>query len=167
MERYRNLSHLPLLPQSVIQEALNAEYVMRTNPQVLRARANLFVKTEFFKKLCEKFPNSHTIENYQKTPPMSIYDWHIDSRRSCSLNWVIKTNPFARTLYKFDSIENSIYSIENIEYELHKPTLMRVWVPHCVINPYPGERIILCLTVREASYDKLKDYLMNLNIEDY
>jgi hypothetical protein len=171
MERYCNLSHLPALPNNVIQEALSAKYSLNLPSQVLFSTAAEFINTEFTKKILEKFPNSNSHVQYRKNPPMSLYDWHTDVRRTCSLNWVIETNPGARTLFKFDSdnklLPRKLSSIEEIKYELHKPTLMRVWIPHCVINPYPEERIILSLSVREASYDELKNYLMGLNITEY
>lgn len=180
MEKYCNISHLPPLPDYVIDEALNAQYDITFIPNVIQAKSKLFDQTDFMKNLRKAFPESEVKNTYLKNEPQSIYDWHIDYKRSCSINWVIKTNPRAVTMHKefYDNdmlyhhriwrgLQVLFWKAEEVHYEMYKPTVLRVDVPHAVINLAYEDRIILCVTVREASYEQLKEYMMGLNIKQY
>jgi hypothetical protein len=170
MERYCNLSHLPALPQYIIDEALSAEYKTLFSPVRVMAVAKLFESTNFMRNIKQRYEGAFVLAEYTKNAPHSIYDWHIDSKRTCGLNWVIKADQNAMTLYKFDSdppLPDLFKSIEEIKYQPLKPTLIKVDSPHFVMNLGAEERIILTVTVDKAEYEEFKEYLMGLNITEY
>ena len=188
MEFYHKLSHLPCLPQYVIDEALNAHYKANHSPNIIRSPAIAFNNTEFMANLRKTFPSLTILPGkfklpciYALFPANSVYDWHVDSGRYCGINWIIKTNPRALTLFRtrFDHPTDaskkikeydgqlSYWKINELTYDLYQPTIIRTDVEHCVVNSYPEDRIVLTLSVFGVSYEEVKDYLCNLNISEY
>ena len=97
-----------------------------------------------------------------RNPPNSYYDWHTDIGRQCSLNWLIKTNDKALTLYRQhisapEGNKSIMYDIQTVEYALYKPTLLDTTKEHCVINPSSEERIIFSLSIK-APFEQAKEF---------
>ena len=92
----------------------------------------------------------------------------MDKGRRCAINWVIKTNPKALTLFRDNAEWQAIHKIEEVDYIMYKPTLINTMHRHCVINCYPEERIILSVSVNERySFDEVKEFLQSLDIKEY
>jgi len=171
-EKFFSFTNIPALTSDVIQEAFTTEYFLFKDPHVLRAKADTFKKTNFYKKFSEHFGESHV--GYLKNFPMMLYDWHIDIRRSCAINWVIKSGPRAATFHRDmynndcltkDRLEKDIkplfWNLTEVEYKQYFPTLVRTSIEHCVVNNDPEERIVLSLTPKNGSYEEIKDFLLN------
>jgi hypothetical protein len=164
---FKTLSHLPEFPARCVEEALRAKYEVSYKPNQIKAPSS-FNNTKFVKLLQSKFGRCGGV--YMKNTPMTLYDWHIDIGRKCSLNWVLKNNN-ATTLYRRhiagDNGEKSLqYAIEEVMYELYKPTLLNVLEEHCVVNNTNEERIIFSLSI-DAPYEEVSEFLSNLNITNY
>lgn len=105
-----------------------------------------------------------------KNLPMSYYDWHIDLRRQCSLNWLLQ-NTKGKAYYRKNANEakgskSITYQLIQVEYSLYKPTLLDVTKEHCVINDNDQDRIIFSMSI-DAPFNEVYSYLSSLNIEKY
>jgi hypothetical protein len=176
--KFTHLPNLPELPEYLIQDALTSEYTVNDYPNVIRAKAYKFEATDFFKKflLAVGSCNAHYLKNF----PNSLYDWHIDRKRQCGINWVIKTNPKASTFFRTHYDHEFLYAnrvaknerilfwdIQEVDYTPLKPTLMNTTMEHCVVNNYPEDRIILTVNCKDSAYHDVKAYLESLNIDSY
>lgn len=164
---FAQLLNLPQFPQECIREAYTAKYTQTFNPDQLRAFSS-FNNTQFVKDLESKFGKCGGL--YMKNLPMSYYDWHIDMRRQCSINWLLK-NTGGRTFYRknlnvLKGNKSITYRLTRVEYTLYQPTILDVTKEHCVINDNDEERIIFSMSV-DAPYEEVYNYLSNLNIESY
>ena len=81
---------------------------------------------------------------------------------------MIKTNNNAVTLFRELDYENSIgrqsenlWKIQEVNYTLYRPTLLRTKESHCVINNSSEERIIISYGL-SVSYDVAKEFLLTL-----
>jgi hypothetical protein len=177
-EKFFHISNVPILPDYIVREALESKYEINDYPNIIRAKAYQFEATDFFKNFSLAFGacNAH----YLKFFPNSLYDWHIDRKRMCGINWVIKTNPKASTFFREPYDHDFLYhnrvaknerilfwNLEEVDYTLLKPTLMNTAVDHCVVNNYPEERIILTVNCKEGAYNDVKAYLQSLTIDSY
>lgn len=177
-DKFKHFPNLPELPEYIVQDALTSEYVINDYPNVIRAKAHKFESTDFFKQLISAVGSCNA--HYLKFFPNSLYDWHVDRKRQCGINWVIKTNPKASTFFRSPFDHDFLYhnrvaknervlfwNLEEVDYTLLKPTLMNTSVDHCVVNNYPEERIILTINCKEGSYQDVNTYLQSLTIESY
>jgi hypothetical protein len=57
-----------------------------------------------------------------------------------------------------------LYNVEEVVYNLYKPTLIDTTHEHCVINNSDESRIILSLTIWDTTYDEALFFLKNLNV---
>jgi hypothetical protein len=164
---FAQLSNLPQFPEECIREALTANYTQTFDPDQLRAFSS-FNNTNFVKEMESRFGKCGGL--YMKNLPMSYYDWHIDLRRQCSINWLI-CNQEGKAFYRKkvnvkQGVKSITYRITKVEYSLYKPTILDVTKEHCVINDNDQERIIFSMSV-DAPFDKVYAYLSSLNIEKY
>ena len=171
-EKFFSFANLPALTSDVIQDALTAEYEISEMPSLLRAEANLFKQTDFYKKFDQHFGKCGAY--YLKNYPMMLYDWHIDRNRTCAVNWVIKSGPRSATFHR-DTYQNDLltknrleknlkilfWDLTEIEYRQYYPTLIRTDIEHCIVNNDPEDRIILSLSTLNGGYEEVKDFLLN------
>ena len=164
---FAQLSNLPQFPEECIREALTANYTQTFDPDQLRAFSS-FNNTNFVKEMESRFGKCGGL--YMKNLPMSYYDWHIDMRRQCSINWLIRNQngkAFYRKNVNVDRGSKSItYRLTRVEYTLYKPTILDVTKEHCVINDNDQERIIFSMSV-DAPFQEVYTYLSSLDIEKY
>jgi len=174
MEKFFNFTNIPAITPDIIHEAINADYKIFQKPHVNRADATLFKETNLFKKFSEKFENSYAW--YFKNYPMSMYAWHTDLKRTCTVNWVIQAGPKSSTFFR-DVYDNDLltkdrldqnltvlfYKLTEVTYVQYLPTLMRTDIHHSIINNNPSDRIIMSMSSANASYDEVKDFLLNWN----
>jgi len=169
MSKYYTNLNLPPLDDQFISEALNQKFELIHEPSILICASTTFHTTDFFKTITSKFRCG---TRYFLNPPHTIYDWHTDNKRSCAINWVIKTNKNCLTLYR-EAIPEAIpeinkrvvlYNVEEVVYNLYKPTLIDTTHEHCVINNSDESRIILSLTIWNTTYDEALFFLKNLNV---
>jgi hypothetical protein len=160
------IADFSILPDPMIQEALTGNYKKHQTPYSFAANANQMKASNFYKKLEDSFGEINV--DYLKNEPNSLYDWHVDYNRSCSINWVIQTNPKAVTLFRTNHLKPFFWDIEEVQYELYKPTVLDTTKSHCVINNYFEERIILSLSIfKKNAYNEVVNYLQNLSPKDY
>lgn len=168
---YRHLD-LPPLPDRYIQEGLNANYKVIEKPRLIWARST-FDETDFFKEINEHFGRCYV--KYYFNPPDSLYDWHVDSNRHCAINWVVKTNPEARAIFREPSTDLNqglkkpiFYDIHELKYQGSSPTILNATYEHCIANNYPDTRIILTMSVfKPATYHEVLDFILNMKCKDY
>jgi hypothetical protein len=163
LKNYHKIINLPKLDDCFIQEALTNDYRLVLKPDSYRADATLFNNSNFAKLVTNQFDIVDAV--YLKTNPMTLYDWHVDKNRTCSLNWVIKTNSKAMTLYR-ESVTGLYWNIDEVEYDLYKPTLLNTKVEHCVINNFPEDRIILSMSFWHP-YETVLSFLKDLSFTNY
>jgi hypothetical protein len=163
---------LPELPQKYIDEGLNADYRIINSPRLFWADCS-FSETEFFKKVNAKFGNCYV--KYYLNPPSSYYDWHVDMNRFCTINWVVKSNPEARTFYR-EPIQELVspdkdpifFHLTELKYQGRKPTLLNATIKHCVANNWPETRIILSMSLfKPTTYEQALEFLQTIKIDEY
>jgi hypothetical protein len=159
------LDNLPELTPEMLNEALTNEYWNTERPFMCISGAYTMRRTKFVEHLENTFGKVTVC--FLKTSPYQLYDWHTDPTRSCAINWLVKSNPGAITLHRWNNTGRYYWDIEEVKYQLLKPTLFNVKQDHCVINNFGDERIILSISVMEYPYDEVLTYLKNLDIEKY
>ena len=164
---FYQLPNLPQFPEKCISEAISAKYTQTFNPDQLRAFSS-FNNTTFVKEMESRFGKCGGL--YMKNLPMSYYDWHIDMRRQCSINWLLK-NTEGKAYYRKNAngdrgSKSITYHLTRVEYTLYKPTILDVTKEHCVINDNDQERIIFSMSV-DAPFQEVYTYLSSLDIEKY
>jgi hypothetical protein len=172
LEKYfKKLNHFPLLPDYYIQQGLSCNFKYIESPSRLFIGPSTFDKTNFVKKMIEIF--GQAASSFRLNPPNSLYDWHIDNKRNCSLIWPIKHNFESQTFYKTpmestgSDDKTLFYNLIEADYELYKPTLLNTTHKHCVVNNSNESRIILSLSLFNTDYENALNILENLTFEDY
>lgn len=173
--RFTELLNLPQLSDLYINEGLNSPFKYtepnsvndgRTLSSVYATLANSFSKTDFVRLLEKRFGN--VVARYLKNPPHSIYDWHIDKNRLCTINWIVKSNTDARVWYRSNNQHRLFWDLEEITYQEHYPTIFDTSVEHSVFNNSDEERIILSLSLTDGpTYQEVVDFLTSLKITQY
>ena len=164
--KFHHLVNLPALPEAIIREGLNSKFEYVEFPVTYSASSRLFKNSNFYKLLLDQFGLPHVA--FLKNSPMSWYNWHMDKGRSCAINWVIKSNPKAMTLFRDTHDWQAIHEIEEVDYVLHCPTILDTTHRHCVINNGLEYRIILTVGVNEIhSYKEVNEFLQSLIIKEY
>jgi len=143
-----------------LEEALRSKYIVGYKPNQLKAPSS-FNNSRIVATLQAKFGKCGGV--FIKNDPWSLYDWHTDIGRQCSINWVLKTNSRATTLFR-DHIpapeghKSLTYKITEVNYVVGKPTILDTTKEHCVINASDEERIIFSLSI-DASFNEVKEFL--------
>lgn len=148
---------------------MTAQYKLNMNPNDYRAGTS-FNNSKFVKLLKENIGDVSAL--WIKNPPNSLYDWHIDKNvRQCSINFPINITggrAFYRTKHNnTEEYKSLYYTLDEVRYILHKPTILNVKNEHCVMNTSDEERIILSICVRESSYNETVNFLKTINISEY
>ena len=165
-EFFHHLSNLPKLPDFYTEDALSVEYEHIEYPLSYSANSEPFRKTKFYDVLFNKF--GYADARYLKVPGKTVYSWHIDKGRKCAINWPIVNNTKAITIFRQIPTQDHIFGCEEVDYTNFRPTLLNTTYSHCVINPWPTERIILTVSVnKESSYEEVKSFLETLTIDEY
>jgi hypothetical protein len=143
-----------------LEEALRSKYIVGYKPNQLKAPSS-FNNSRIVATLQAKFGKCGGV--FIKNDPWSLYDWHTDIGRQCSLNWVLKANSRAVTLYRTlieapEGHRSITYNITEVDYTIGKPTLMDTTKEHCVINATDEERIIFSLSL-DAPFNEVKEFL--------
>lgn len=152
------------IDQVYVNEALAAQYTWSHRPHQLRAFSS-FNNSNIVKRIREEF-GSDIGGLYLKNLPSSYYDWHVDIKRQCSLNWLITPPNGSLTLYRklIDPLEGNksiMYETQIVKYVPYKPTLLDVTKEHCVINHSNSERIIFSLSM-DIPFNTVKDFLCGI-----
>jgi hypothetical protein len=155
------LENIPDLEEKYIKEGLTGHYFETFKPHVFRAKCS-YDESDFIKHLRSRFNNVRS--TWLMNPPWSLYDWHIDILRNCSINIPIKTPSRAGAYYKspLDGNSKSLYhNLIEVKYLLYKPTILNTQKKHCVLNPTDETRIILSISIEDEniSYAEVLDYL--------
>lgn len=178
---YLHLSHLPMLGDEYVNEALNATYavtqpsdempdiVHRKNRWIGSENApSTFYKTKFCKDLEAQFGEIETY--YVRFNPMSLYDWHTDIQRQCGINFLIQPVSNALTLFRYAELSNHtlMYHLDQLQYVPRMPVLFNTTVEHCVINLSNETRYILSVTFkRTITIYHVREFLKNYNTDTY
>ena len=121
----------------------------------------LLLKTKFCKILFDKF--GYVDARFLKINPNTIYNWHIDKGRKCAINFPVVNNKKAITLFKQYEKREHIFSCYEVDYTDFRPTILDTTYPHCIINSWPEERIMLTVsTHKDCSYEEVKSFLETL-----
>jgi hypothetical protein len=146
-----------------LKEAESATYDVWYKPNQVKAVSS-FNNNKIVKMLQQRFGKCGGV--FIKNNPWTVYDWHTDIGRQCSLNWVLKSNSRAVTLYRElipapEGHRSITYNITEVDYTIGKPTLMDTTKEHCVINASDEERIIFSLSI-DAPFNEVKEFLCGL-----
>jgi len=164
--KFYQLTNLPPLPQEIVADGLTDGFEYTASPYAYAKRATLFYDTEFYKLLKNQFGEVGC--KYLKNAPNSFYDWHTDKIRNCALNWIISTNPNAKTFYRSNNHNKFFWDLEEVIYNIDCPTLLDTKQEHCVFNNHFDYRTILSVTIlNNHLYDDVLEFLKSVNIEKY
>jgi hypothetical protein len=160
---FTHLKNFPALSDFYIKEALEKKYEFITEPSTLYCANTSFNESSIFKEIQKHFRCG---TRYFANPAYSLYDWHTDNKRSCTINWLIKTNEKSSCFYR-DPIVTSekpsiFYNLIEVNYKLYNPVLLNTTLDHCVINNYNDTRIILSVSLFDTSYEKALKILENI-----
>ena len=168
-----HLSHLPTLDQKYINEAHSSDYTYKSNLVAAHSRKyyavqaeSQFANTKFCNDLSKEFGELGPVK-YSRNDPYTLYEWHVDSGRSCSINFALSELPNAFTLFRAP-INNAIFSIDECKYPIYRPVLFNSTVPHCVINNSNQPRYILSVTFPKlVTFDDARQFLVNYHTDKY
>jgi len=169
MDKYFYHLDLPPLPNFFINEGITGDYAVTLRPNLYWCKSSFFT-SDFFKLLQKEFGEENCSVKYYVNPPNSYYDWHKDLKRGFGINWVVKTNPHALTLYREPmplGDEKFMYNITEIDYRGFAPTIINGKVEHCVINNFNDTRYIMSLSVVGTPYEDALPFFKNLKIDKY
>ena len=118
-----------------------------------------FYKTRLCYDLFKAFGDIKT--EYFKNDPMSYYDWHLDIKRNCGINFLLNDIPNALTLYMHEGAIRLNGTIENVTPKLYRPVLLDTTVRHCVINYSNQTRYILSIGLHDPAvkFADVKEFL--------
>jgi len=154
------LRNFPDLDSKYIEEGLNGKYNQNFKPHVFRSWCT-YDESDFAKELKFKFVNVRS--TWLMNPPWTLYDWHTDVGRSCSINIPIKMPDRAAAYVKdqlVPEIKTKYFKLTEVEYILNKPTILNVSQEHCVVNPTNETRIILSISFEgDVKYEDILNYL--------
>jgi hypothetical protein len=161
MNLFYCLENFPDLEYKYIQEGLNGYYFETLKPHVFRAKCS-YDDSDFIKNLKSEFKNVRS--TWLMNPPWTIYNWHIDIMRNCSINIPIKMPKRTGTFYKNyinEDRKSNYNNLTEVKYVLYKPTILNIQEEHCVFNPTDETRIILSISIENenVSYKDVLDYL--------
>lgn len=164
--KFYQLTNLPPLSQEIVADGLADGFEYTVSPYAYAKPATLFYDTEFYQLLTDQFGKVGC--KYLKNPPNSYYDWHTDKIRNCALNWIIKTNPGAKTFYRANNQSRFFWDLEEVSYNTTCPTLLDTKQEHCVFNNNPEDRVILSVTIlNDHSYNDVLEFLTSVDIKKY
>lgn len=164
--KFYQLTNLPPLPQEIVADGLADGFEYTVSPFAYAKRAALFHDTNFCKMLKDQFGTIGA--KYLKNFPNSFYDWHTDKIRNCSLNFIIRSNPGAKTFYRNNQHDKFFWELEEVQYSSNCPTLLDTTHEHCIFNNYPEERTILSVSFLDHdSYADVLALLKSLTISKY
>lgn len=174
MEKYFYHLDLPPVPNFFVNEAINGNYEIMKRPNLNWAKSS-FHTSDLFKILQKEFGEDNCSVKYYCNPAYSYYDWHTDLKRGIGINWVVKTNPRAMTLYREptpegipgDGVDPFMYNIIEVDYQGSKPTLINPVSKHCVINNYNDTRFIMSLSVLGTTYEEALPFFKTLKMDTY
>ena len=165
---FKHLKQFSKLSDFYIKEALEQKYQFITEPSTLYCANTSFHKSSFFKELQKHFRCG---TRYFGNPPHSLYDWHKDNKRSCAINWLIKTNEKSSCFYREPSVTSEkpsiFYNLIVVDYDLYHPVLLNTQLDHCVVNHYNDTRIILSVSLFDVTYEEAIQKLENINCKEY
>ena len=169
---FYHLPNLPELDDKYVTAAFSADYIL-PEPEVngIRTTRSIwcyspFSETKFFKDLQSHVGEPFTAM-YYRFDPMTVYDWHTDRDRECSINFVLSNNEKSLTLFRESTNNRNVFNIRVCDYILHCPILFNTRVPHTVINNNTSPRYILTVSSETASLDAVKDFVFNYQTDSY
>jgi hypothetical protein len=114
--------------QAVVEDTspwgLYYNFIVKSIPKIV------IEQDSFLKKLHAKFPFTPYVF---KVLPNSFYNWHLDSKRGCSVNMLLSTDTDSHCLFSIDNT-NITFKFVELQYEKHKYYAFNTQEPHCVIN---------------------------------
>jgi len=109
----------------------------------------------FLKQLYTKFSFTSYVF---KVLPNSFYNWHLDSKRFCSINMLLNVDIDSHCLFSIDK-ENIIFKFVELPYEKNKYYAFNTQEPHCVIN-FKSPRYLFSIEFDEQiTYKELINWL--------
>jgi hypothetical protein len=168
---FTQFTHLPKLDIKYLEEAVSLEYITPEETdgvkrgRVIRA-ASSFSSTKFYSDLHKEFGDPFRV-NFYKNNPNTVYDWHRDLDRKCSLNFLLTENPNYLTLSRTATNNRLVWDITQCTYTPFYPALLNTEIEHCVINYSSETRYILSVCPGGGSYKDVLDFLMNYQCTDY
>jgi hypothetical protein len=169
---FYQLTHLPLLDKkSTILELARSTFVEpeKEIKGVYTSRTSkaksTFENTRFVQDLGKEFG---TVKSYfVKFTAMTVYDWHCDVDRHCTINFLLSNSPKATTLFR-EPISRLVYNIIECPYTMFQPVLFNTTIPHCVVNLNPTTRFMLSLDFKlGVKFNSVKEFLFDYKTESY
>lgn len=183
---FKSLDHLPLLDPFFQQEGLSAVYYLppaddvkekillraffhdnnkfifdpieRRLPNRIIFGQSSFAETNFCQDLQKEFGELSTKFFYFN--PWSLYDWHADIDRKCSINFSLDDYPGSHTLFrqKVDSLNGSVVELH---YKPRRPVILNTEIEHSVINLSDNPRYVLSVTIHDKNitFNQMVDFL--------
>jgi hypothetical protein len=113
-------------------------------------------------KIIDKFSGEKRMA-FLKLPPNTCYGWHQDVSRQASINMLIK-GVNSMCIFGTKSIEEQFINLKKLEYKKNRYYLMDVTNPHTVFNFEEEERFVITISIAEASYIEIRNYLIENNL---
>jgi len=163
-------THLPRLDDFYRTEALSGQYF--TPPETPEARGRVFrcpssfINSKFYQDLNKRFGGVQRA-NYYQNRPNTTYDWHRDTDRQCSINFMLSDDNDYLTLAREPTENRLTYNISRCIYKPMYPALLNTTFEHSVINYSNNPRFILALRPGDASFNEVKEFLLNYHCENY
>ena len=153
MSCFYHVDHFPPIPMEFVTPVFNVEWLYpgaetsaEKTIRIVHAPSD-FKKTRLCYDLFKAFGELKT--EYFKNEPMSYYDWHMDIKRNCGINFLLNDVGNALTLYMHSGDIRLNGTIENVIPKLYRPVLLDTTVRHCVINYSNQTRYLLSIGLHD------------------
>lgn len=167
---FTQFSHLPKLDKLYAYEAVKGDYSTPnqtlTNAGRVFRSPSTFINTQFYQDLTARF-GGPVRANYYKNKPNTVYDWHTDRDRKCSINFLLSPNSDYLTLGRTPGDTAITYNIKRCEYSPFYPALLNTTIEHCVVNYGNSDRYILAVCPGSGTYEEVLEYLLNYQCNSY
>jgi hypothetical protein len=128
---------------------------------------NLINKNSLYRTLKKEFSGVMGA-TYIRTPPNSLYDWHIDNKRICAgVNILLSDPADCFTLFRQPTDQELNYNIVRCDYEQFRPTVFNSRIEHCIINLSSSYRYLLRFPIVETSYQDVQQFLSELKFNNH
>ena len=131
MDCYRQINHTSSILDQVLDViedetswGLYYDFIVKIIPK------NIIEQDAFLNKLSLIFPFKAYIF---KVLPNSFYNWHLDSKRLCSINMLLNTGIDSHCLFSINNA-NITFNFNELQYKKHTYYAFNTQEPHCVIN---------------------------------
>lgn len=158
-------SHPELLEYAVKRHSMY--WVLLHSFLVTKVPRELYAQDTFLSTILDKFNGQAVI---LQMPPRSIYNFHVDSERSVSVNLLLNNFDCSHSFYKVPMTQGgkpspSIDHIIEIDYKPGEAYVLNTGETHGVINAGDKPRLVFALSIdKPVQYRDVIDFLKENDI---